>query len=981
MLRARPLAIVLASSCAVLSAQTPDTATLYGTVLDATSARISGATVTARDTQTGIVRTTSTDSTGHFSLAGVQTTDTYDIDVTKEGFQPAHSAALQFVAGSSARLELHLSVAGTADQVSVEGAAGQVRIDQPQLGDTLSREQVEETPLFGNKITYLPLLNAANRPAINQGDIFMNQDLFTTNGSGRRQQYFIIDGVSGNDSWGRQTIFTSIPRGAVAEMSVLTNSFSAEYGASTGAVVNITTRSGSSQLHGAASELWRPSAPEAALAGYTPATSPGGNDITNDSLGQTDLSLSGPITQKTYFFIGGELSRERRASPVNTAIETLNYLGDYREWLGYLRLDRQLTSSTNLFYRFDLDAYKDTNPNGIVGGAALPSVARIFHKRTYANELGATSVINSALVNNARLQFQLASPITEFDPVINGTQVVVPIVNGGSTASFTSGTSQSALLMNRQYQATDTVSMTHGRNTLSIGGDMLYAHTGGNSKEFGGPIYLGKLTFNPCTVSATQTIAQCETTFTQNIANLQSYSQSFGNANYTVDDVLWAGFAQDDLRLRNLTLNFGLRYERQTFTDSNLLFAPRVGFVLDALGTGRLVLRGGFGIYDSQVVDNEEATYALTGPTGVFNYTATAGQVGFPTALSQVPLPAFPAGGTVPLRSLYIRPGQSAYLNNFFPTSTLVGYPNKLLNPYSEQYTLGSELQLAKNWTLAVDYVGTHTLHITRPLDVDAPASFVRTAQGQTRTAQAANCTRPYWINWYAAHGTTCNTSTNAGAPPYSVIQTDSADGALWYDALDVNLNHRFRSGFSLLASYTYSHTIDNVDPDTTSQNPNDPLLTGQQEIGNAIFDQRHHFVLSGEYVAPFVKLHIGGVASLASGLPYNLTTGATNSGDTGATTDRPVINGVVAGRDTGRGRSLYDVQPFVSRSFTLMHDRLHLEGRAEAFNVLNHANYVGYNGVYGNTATPSPTLGAPLLGITNQLPARSLQFSGKVSF
>jgi hypothetical protein len=982
MFRVRTLvALVFAASFTLSQAQTPDTATLYGTVADLSNARLPGAKIVATDTQTGAIRIAHSDASGAFAMAGIQTHDTYDFTVHVGGFELKYLRGVKFIAGSSAHLDLKLSVAEARADVTVEGAAGQVRIDQPQLGDTLSQEQIEQTPLFGNKITYLPLLNAANRPAINQGDVFMNQDLFTANGSGRRQQYFIIDGVSGNDSWGRQTIFTSIPRDSVAEMSVLTNSFSAEYGASTGAVVNITTKGGSDTFHGAAQELWRPGALEAALAGYTAGTSASGNDITNDRLGQTDLSLSGPLFSRIYFYIGGELSREQRASPVNTAIETLNYIGDYREWLGNLRLDRQLTQKTNVFYRFNLDAYKDTNPNGIVGGAALPSVARIFHKRTYANELGATTVLGTAVVNNARLQFQLASPITEFDPVVNGTQFVVPIVSGGSTTSFTTGTSQSALLMNRQYQFTDTVSITKSRNQLSIGGDVLYAHTGGNSKEFGGPIYLGKFTYNPCTVSATQTIAYCETTWVNNIANVQNYAQSYGNAAYTVDDVLWAAFAQDDLHLKNLTLNFGMRYERQTFTDSNLLFAPRAGFVYDPFGTGRFVVRGGFGIYDSQVVDNEQATYALTGPTGVFNYTATPGQVGFPTSIAAAPLPSFPAGAVAPLRSLYIRPGGGAFLNSFFPTSTLVGYPSKLLNPYSEQWTFGTATQLGKDWTLAIDYVGTHTLHITRPLDVDAPTSFIRTVQGlPSRTAQATNCTRPYWIYWYTSHGTTCNISTNAGAPPYSVIQTDSADGLLFYNALDINLNHRFSKNYSMLASYTYSHTIDNVDPDTTTQNPNDALITGYPEYGNAIFDQRQRFVLSGEYAAP-LKIHLGGVASLASGLPYNLTTGVTNSGDTGATTDRPVIHGVVVGRDTGRGHSLYEIEPFVSRSFALLHNKLHLEGRAEAFNVLNHANHVGYNGVYGNLATPSTTLGAPLLGITNQLPARSLQFSGKVTF
>jgi hypothetical protein len=115
--------------------------------------------------------------------------------------------------------------------------------------------------------------------------------------------------------------------------------------------------------------------------------------------------------------------------------------------------------------------------------------------------------------------------------------------------------------------------------------------------------------------------------------------------------------------------------------------------------------------------------------------------------------------------------------------------------------------------------------------------------------------------------------------------------------------------------------------------------------------------------------------------LPYNWTTGTTNSGDTGATADRPVINGVVVGRNVGHGRPIYDVSPFLERPFALGSDRVRLLLRAEAYNVLNHANFVGYSGTYGNGATAGPGFGTPLTGITNQLPARSLQFSAKLAF
>ncbi len=951
---------------------------MNGHVTDQTQAAVENVEITVTNALSGLTRAAHTNPSGYFAFLGLPIAGTYTVTASKSGFATTKSKDVRLLGGTTANIDLQLSVAPGQTQITVTGTAGEIRTDEPQLGDTLSARQMEETPLPDRKITYLPLLNAANRPAINQGDVFMNENLFTTNGAGRRQTWFEVDGSNGNDSWGRQTIFSNIPLAAVQEMDVLTNAFSAEYGGSTGSTVNIITRSGGNQWHGEALGMGRPSASEAELDGFTTANATSGNDITNDTVIQAALSLSGPIGSSghTQFFASGEYTLENRASPVISPLEPGLFVGHYRDWLGYLRIDHQFSERNDLFFRSDIDGFHDTNPNGTVGGNTLPTVDRIFRRRTYSEELGETAIFSPKLVNNVRLQFQLASPITEFDPVIYGTEFSVPISSGGT---FATGTSQSARLINRQYEVNDTLSAVWGRHQVKFGGDMIYARNGGNSKEFGGPIYDGEFIYKTCT----QTVAYCESqAYLGNIANVSSYTQSYGNANYVVDDVLWSAFVQDDWRVRSdLTLNLGVRYERQTFTDSTQDFAPRVGFAYDFRGEGKTVVRGGFGIYYSQIVDNSEANYALTGPTGVFNYVAGPGQVGFPLSIAAAPLPAFPAGAVAPVRSLYIRPGDAAYYNQFFPTSTLNGYPGALLNPYSEQWTFGFQRRLAANWVLSVDYVGSHTLRINRPLDIDAPAPFIRTRPGQTRSAQAANCSRPYWIWWYAQHNMACNPAPATNPqPPYSVIETDVNDGYAYYDAFDVNLSHTFSNKLLMLASYTWSHAIDNVDPDIPSQNPNDPNFAGRVENGSAIFDQRQRFVLSGLYTLPF-KIHFGGVSTFGSALPYNITSGTTNSGDNGATTDRPVINGVVIGRNAGRGRPIYDVSPFLERAFPLSPERVRLTLRVEAFNVFNHANFVGYSGTYGNGATPGPGFGQPLVGITNQLPARSLQFSGRVTF
>src|ERR1700733_12794175 len=292
----------------VASAQTPDTATIRGTVADSTHAVVVGAAVKVTNIVSGLNRSAVTNSAGEYSIGGLPIAGEYEVTANKQGFAETQLAHVTLEGGSTTVISLQLGVAGGKTEVNVVGAAGELRIDQPQLGIWLSQRQINETPLPNNRITFLPLLSAANRPAINQGDIFMDQNLFTTNGAGRRQTWFEIDGTNGNDSWGRQTIFTNIPRSAVQQMTILTNSFSSEYGASTGSVVNIVTKSGGHDLHGEGAALWRPKGIQAALSGFNAANAASGNDVASDQLWQESGAVGGSLGGATQFFLAGEHS-------------------------------------------------------------------------------------------------------------------------------------------------------------------------------------------------------------------------------------------------------------------------------------------------------------------------------------------------------------------------------------------------------------------------------------------------------------------------------------------------------------------------------------------------------------------------------------------------------------------------------------------------------------------------------------------------
>ncbi|HEY9137781.1 MAG TPA: carboxypeptidase-like regulatory domain-containing protein, partial [Terriglobus sp.] len=374
MSRLTAASISVACLCSLsLLAQTPDTATLQGSVVDPSSAIVVSAHITLTNEVTGLVRTIESDSRGRFTLGGLPAAGSYSVVVAKDGFAPGRIEHLQLTGGTTATIALTLKVEGESSTVNVMGATGDLRIDEPQLGIYLTSQQVEQTPILNRRITGLPLLNSANRPAINQGDIFMNQFLITTNGAGRRQAWFELDGANSIDMWGRQTIFTNVPALAVDEMSVLTNAFTPEYGGGTGSVINVVTRSGGNNYHGELLELWRPAAPEASLAGFTTANAASGNDITSDKLGQTAATLSGPVlhSDKTHFFMAGEWSRQAKASPITSPLAPGSFIGHYHGWLGLLRLDHQINEHNNGFLRLNFDNFTDTNPNGIVGGASL----------------------------------------------------------------------------------------------------------------------------------------------------------------------------------------------------------------------------------------------------------------------------------------------------------------------------------------------------------------------------------------------------------------------------------------------------------------------------------------------------------------------------------------------------------------------------------------------------------------------------------
>lgn len=944
MIRAIVLALALA--------QSQGAAAIRGRVVDQTGGALPGVSVVATNTDTGVTREATTDSSGFYSLAALAVTGKYTVTFALPGFDTRKVGDLDLRAGETATVDATLVASGGTSEITVYGTAQGVRADEPQLGVTLDADRIEQTPIVGRKLTNLPLLDAAVRPAINAGDLFLNNTLFVVNGSGRRQTTFTLDGSSADDAWGRQTVFTNVPISAVQELTVLSNAFSAEYGRTTGAAVNIVTKSGTNEVTGDALALFRPAALEPSLTidALAAIGSPSATIKAPDALLQGAASIGAPLVRdRTHLFAAVELNRQQRNSTVSSAMDPNDvFSGTYEQALVDARIDHTVATGRTLSIKANVDGFSDDNPQGVVGALTLPSAGRTFTRRAYGAQAGYATVAGASMLNDAHLQLFWGAPITRFLPNQPSTQYVYP-------GYATLGESRFADLFNHQLDLADTVSINVGRHDVRVGGSAMHSTSGGNGQEFGSPFVLGQFTVKPGVTKAVGDLTA---------GDIQSFAQGFGNSTYEIGEWIFAAFAQDDVKVRpDLTLNLGVRYERQTFTDDTNNVAPRFGFAYNAGGDPRTVVRGGFGVYYSEVRADAGAGWTLNGPTGFFNYSAQPGQLGFPPSFTNLPT-TLPPGVVLPPRNITIRSGMAGYYSQFFDVSKLKGYPDALLNPTTQSGSIGIERELGDRWFASADYVKQHTTAIDRPLDLNSPAPFVRTAPGQVRSAAAADSTRPI--------------VPVAGG--YRQIATYVNNGVADYDGLPLNLR---RSGerFTMLASYVLSKATNTVEPDVPAQSPNDPNFAGEEERAPSLLDQRHRFVLSGSVRLPYA-FTVGGVTTAASGYHYNVTTGIDNNGD-GSNTDRPVIGSAVVGRNAGQGDPIYTTDLFVDRRFAGRGERAFI-ARLEIFNAFNRANVAGYNGVYGNLVSGQPAsaaFGTPNTGIANIFPGRQVQLQLRLTF
>ena len=302
--------------------------TILGTATDSSGAAISGATVTVKNTGTGLVRTVTTGDDGSFSVPELPI-GTYSVTVEKSGFKIGAVNGISVEVSTARRADVVLQPGDVSQTVEVSGdTLPQVESTSNTLGGIIESTVVTNLPVNGRDYQKLIFLVPGVTGSPDQiTDSPGSYGVFSVNGARGRSNNFLLDGTDMNDGYRNDpaineagvfgTPATILPIEAIAELRVLSN-FEPEYGRSAGGVVNIVTKSGINDIHGTGFEFFRNNALDARNF-YNQVGTPQ-NPFHNNQFGG---ALGGPIHRdKTFFFVDYEAMREKGAEASTACVPT-----------------------------------------------------------------------------------------------------------------------------------------------------------------------------------------------------------------------------------------------------------------------------------------------------------------------------------------------------------------------------------------------------------------------------------------------------------------------------------------------------------------------------------------------------------------------------------------------------------------------------------------------------------------------------------
>ena len=971
------------------------TATISGIARDGSGAVLPAAKVTVRNVQTGATRVLTTDEGGRYRAPQLPL-GSYEIEAELSGFKTEVRRGIDLTVGREAVVDFVLQVGDVTEQVTVTAEAPVLETTSAAVSGLVDERKLRDLPLNTRSMEqFVFLMPTAISYSHYSGTLNVGfTPKISVAGSRTDQNVFLLDGTDINDYAGDTPGSSAgIMAGVetIKEYQVLTHNFSAEFGRSTGAVVNMATRTGTNELHGSAFEFLRNDVLDAR--NYFD------RGIPPFRRNQFGGLLGGPIQRDRLFFMGSYEGLRQRLGVTNTSfvpddnarqgilptqtvaihpavrpyldlyprpngpivgggVATFIWPFSNRTDADYVtgRVDYMINSNHNLFGRYTLDSTK------VVVPLSFPFFLDQLDSKNQYTTLAETAVISPRMVNDFRVAFNRMAPVDTSYPTVpvDNSLDFVPGEGPGIisfSGSTISGAGIGALTMigpssrapghyiRNIYQVSDNINYTRGSHQLKFGGTFERIQTNNMQPTNRAGAY----------------------TFGSLIEFLQGrpsqYTQSAGDSQWGWRQSLVAMYFQDDYRpVPRLTLNLGVRYEfvsvikevnskttrledrlgptilyGDTYFPNNPSLkniAPRFGLSWQA--ASKTVLRVGVGLYHQQLMDRPIVFL----PQGS-------------TINSQRPVilnPPFPRVTTIPAASL-----------------TQV-FLDELQSPNAIHYNLTVQRELSADTSLSVGYVGTQGHHL------------LHFAEGNT----AIPTILPDGTKFFPAGLPRRN--RNFGSMRF--IQTDSNSD---YHGLAVTLQRRFQNGFQYQLAYTYAKSIDEGSSTASSSATSEPQSrmdpdNRKLDRGRSAFDIRNNLVFNFTSDLPFGPGHrvggnatgvgaailsgwqLNGIITAQNGSPFTPINSSNRSRslDPNAN-DRPNRNPAFqsipvlgttsryfdpagyqwqpagffgdAGRNIVEGPGLVKLDLAMVKNNALS-ERINMQLRFEAFNLLNRANF-----------------------------------------
>jgi len=931
--RLRTVTVLFLVSCLLVSsvAFAQVGASVEGVVQDQTGAVVGNATVSITNGETGQVRESVTDAAGRYQIFGLGPSERYEIRAQANGFRPEARILSSIIAGERRVQDFQLVVGAVTDRVDVRPELPLARTGTPALGGTLSETQVQELPVNGRDLVSLAYLIPGAAPA--RGFYNLAPKL-TINGSSSLVTNYTVDGYDNTD------LFLGGPKVPVAvsatqNLTVMVNSYSAEYGRTGNGVFAVTTRSGGQQHSGELFYYVRPGASFDSPNYFAPKDASGA--VIDDSFQRHQFGggVGGPLSPGTFYFVDAEITRESQdailTSPLSVGLAPTRFHN--HALMG--KVDRQWSASQISSFRYLFGDYTHDNDIGFVGGLTLPSAGLQVN---YQNNFGSgnhRSVLSSNALNEVGIMVgRMRADWRTLDP---GPRVIV--TDRGATLAVIGGVSDNFFWTETDFQLRNVYTQVAGRHTLKAGGDLLSAQFDIRSGPGARAAYTVDLQGRRIQPSG----PFLEIGDIPRDVRVLSYSQSFVNPAVDATQNLLAFFVEDAVRVRpDAVVTAGLRWDYDSVTntpegdaDLNNL-APRLGLAWSPRGDTRHQVRAGYGLFFERIPFAVYSDTIFNNPNGGAISVTFAPGTAFPppTFPNQLPRDAF----------------QGVPINQLPPRNVQVFDP-ELRSPRNQQVSIGYVRELTADLAVSVDYINNKGSHLIRRIDNNAPASIPASV---LRSVAAADATRPI--------------VPVAGG--FRLIEQDESTGSSQFHGLYLSARKRFSRSFAFDLAYTLSK-IEN-DTDDINFRPVDSRRA-DDESGPSLNDRLHVLALNGHVRLP-VEIDLMPILFLSSGQPLNVVTGGDDNGDT-IFNDRPA--GV--GRNTERTSGYSQLDLGIIRRFRLG-GAVALEARAEIFNLFNTVNYSGFFNFGASGVRPDES-GTLAFQPTVAGPPRQFQFAARITF